>query len=283
MPVSIVHKTSANNKGSCSKYGFYLNKENEEYTKMEQPERQQYFFNQTENKISTVNAIATVDDNNKGKGLKKNQDKYFTLTLNFSHKELQFLAEKASGKKINNVDELNIEQYKKYNEAIREYAREAMNNYSDNFKRNISKNDIAWFAKVEHRRRFKGTDKEVEKGKVNSGELKPGLNSHVHITVSRMHKEYRTSLSPLANSRFSTNKTLNGKQVTSGFDRSNWKQLNEDSFDKMFNYERDIEEKFETMRILKNGSLQEKQAMKQDIERLQKQQLKRENDNEISY
>ena len=27
MPVSIVHKTSADNKVSCSKYGFYLNKE----------------------------------------------------------------------------------------------------------------------------------------------------------------------------------------------------------------------------------------------------------------
>ena len=87
MPVSIVHQTLADNKRSCSKYGYYLNKENEELKKEGQPERQQFFFNQEQNMITTANSISMVDDNNKGKGLAKKQDRYFTLTLNFSKKE----------------------------------------------------------------------------------------------------------------------------------------------------------------------------------------------------
>jgi len=280
MPVSIIHKTSADNKGSSSKYGFYLNKENQEYIKDNQAKRQQFFFNQSDDKISTLNAICMIDDNTKGKGLKTKQDRYFTLTLNFSDKELKHLAEKVSGKRIKNVNELSTQDYIKYNQLIQNYTKQAMKNYADNFNKNLSNKDIVWHAKIEHKRRYKGYEKEVEKGLAKSGELKQGLNSHVHITVSRMHKDYRISLSPLATARNSKN-SLKNKKVQVGFDRSNWKQLNEDSFDKMFSYRRDIKDKYQTLRTLKRGSFEEKEAIKEQINR-SKTQNKKQKSNEIT-
>lgn len=277
MPVTIIHKTSDNNKGSSSKYGFYLNKENSEYVKDGVPEKQNFFFNQNEDKISTVNAISMIDENAKGKGLKKAQDKYFTVTLNFSDKELKHLAKIVSGKDISEVKELTQKEYQEYNKLLREYTKEAMKNYASNFNKGIAKDDIVWHAKVEHKRRYKGYDEEVKRGLSKSGELKSGLNSHVHVTVSRMHKDYRVSLSPLANARNSKNLVLNSKSVKGGFDRSNYKLLNEKSFDEKFGYTRDMEEKFEVVRTLKNGTFQEKQDLKKRIK------IEKQNNNQISY
>ncbi|GAA4273744.1 DUF5712 family protein [Aquimarina gracilis] len=279
MPVSIVHKTSGDNKGSCTKYGFYLNKENQEYIKQNQHERQQFFFNQDNDKISTIKAIDMIDTNAKGKGLRKNVDRYFTLTINLSEKELKHIAKLVSGKEIRDVKDLNQEEYKKYNQAIRSYSRKCMMNYAKNFNKNITYKDISWFAKVEHQRRYKGYEDEVIKGKEKSGAIKPGLQTHVHITVSRMHKYQRINLSPRTNARKSDKLTLNGIKRSGGFDRSNWKQLNEDSFDKMFGYSRSLEEKFETHRILKNGCIEEQIAMKSLIEK----ENQRDNINQISY
>jgi len=272
MPVSIVHPTSSDNKGSCSKYGHYLNKENQELKKEGQGHRQQFFFNQDQNMLTTLKAISMVDDNNKNKGLAKKQDRYFTLTLNFSQREQQHLASTLAKRPIENVDELNAKEYENYNEVIKLFARQAMKNYAANFKKDIDEKQIVWFAKIEHKRRYKGTDKEVVIGRAKSGEPKKGLQTHVHITVSRMHKDYRINLSPMANARSSENLVLNGRKVKGGFDRSNWKQLNEDSFDKMFEYKRSLEEKFENMRTLKHGKLEEKLALKAEIQR-EKQQI----------
>ena len=265
MPVSIVHQTSSDNKGSCSKYGHYLNKENKELRKEGNGHRQQFFFNQDQNMITTVKAISMVDDNNKNKGLAKKQDKYFTLTLNFSQNEQEHLASTFAKRPIENVEELNAKEYENYNEVIKLFTRQAMRNYAANFKKDIDEKQVVWFAKIEHKRRYKGTDKEVIVGRAKSGEPKKGLQTHVHITVSRMHKDYRINLSPLANARSSENLVLNGRKVRGGFDRSNWKQLNEDSFDKMFQYKRGLEEKFETLRKLKHGTLEEKRVLKAEI------------------
>ena len=97
-----------------------------------------------------------------------------------------------------------------------------------------------------------------------------------------MHQDYRVSLSPLSNARSSKNLVLNGKSIKGGFDRSNYKQMNESTFDEKFNYERDLDEKFETLRELKNGNHQEKEALRQRIE-LEKQQKEKQNNNQISY
>ncbi|WP_191089046.1 DUF5712 family protein, partial [Arenibacter lacus] len=201
----------------------------------------------------------------KNKGLAKKQDRYFTLTLNFSQQEQEHLTSTIAKRPIENVDELNQKEYEHFNEVIKLFARQAMRNYAMNFKKKIKEEEIVWFAKIEHKRRYKGNDKEVKLGKVKSAEPKKGLQTHVHITVSRMHKDHRINLSPLANAKSGQNLVLNGRTVKGGFDRSNWKQLNEDSFDKMFKYKRGLEEKFETLRTLKHGTLEEKLALQQKI------------------
>ena len=63
MPVSIVHTTSQDNKGSCSKYGHYLNKENEVLKKEGLGHRQQFFFDQEQNTLTTIKAIDMIDEN----------------------------------------------------------------------------------------------------------------------------------------------------------------------------------------------------------------------------
>ena len=282
MPVSIVHITTNDNKGSCSKYGFYLNKENEECIKEGRLEDLQPFFSQDKNQLTTMEAISSIDQNAKSKGLRNNQDKYFTLTLNFSKKELAFLAKKVTKRDIKNVSELTNQEFKKYNETLTAYTKQAMKNYADNFNKNINQQQVVWFAKIEHRRRYKGTEKEVLSGKVKSGQQKEGLQSHVHITVSRMHKDYRINLSPLTNARTSKNLVLNGRKVRGGFDRSNWKQLNENSFDSLFKYERQLGEKFETHRTLKLGSLDEKLQLQAQLQEERNRLLKQERNNQKS-
>lgn len=163
------------------------------------------------------------------------------------------------------MDELNQKEYEHYSKVIKLFARQAMKNYAANFKKDIRENQIVWFAKIEHKRRFKGMDKEVQSGRVKSGEPKKGLQTHVHITVSRMHKDHRINLSPLANARSGKDLVLNGRTVKGGFDRSSWKQLNEDSFDKMFKYKRGLQEKFEHLRTLKHGTMEEKLALQNKI------------------
>jgi len=280
MPVSIVHATTEENKGSCSKYGFYLNKENKECIKEGRLEELQPFFNQNKNQLTTIEAISSIDQNAKGKGLRNNQDKYFTLTLNFSKKELAYLAKKVTKRDIKNVSELTNQDFKKYNQLLTKYTKQAMKNYADNFNKNITKEQLVWFAKIEHRRRYKGTEKEVLSGRVKSGLQKEGLQSHVHITVSRMHKDYRINLSPLTNARTSKNLVLNGRKVLGGFDRANWKQLNEDSFDSLFKYERQLDEKFETHRTLKLGSLDEKLQLRTQLQEERRRLIKQEKNNQ---
>lgn len=266
MPVSIVHTTSQDNKGSCSKYGHYLNKENKVLKKEGLGHRQQFFFDQERNTLTTLKAISMVDDNGKNKGLAKKQDRYFTMTLNFSKKELAHLTSTLAKRPIRDIAEMDDRELKDYNEVIRLFTRRAMRNYADNFNKGITEKQLVWFAKIEHRRYYKGTDKEVMVGKAKSGERKEGLQTHVHITVSRMHKEHRINLSPMANARSSKNLVLNGRKVNGGFDRSKWKQRNEDTFDEMFKYQRRLEVKFETLRILKHGTLEEKKVLKMAIQ-----------------
>ncbi|PKV49224.1 hypothetical protein ATE84_1244 [Aquimarina sp. MAR_2010_214] len=260
MPVCIIHKTTADSKGSCSKYTFYLNKENQELIAEKKYDRQQFFFDQHQNKLSSTTAMQKIDQNTRGKGLTRKEDKYFTVTLNFSEKELSYLAEKATGRKgIDNVNQMSKKEFEKYNTNIREYARNAMKNYASNFRNNISKNDIVYFGKTEHKRKYKGTEKEVINGKAKSGELKPGLQSHVHIVVSRSHKEKRIRLSPHRSARNTNNHKLRGRNVpNASFDRMQWVIKNEQSFDRQFKYERSLNEKFEVQYALKNGTPEEK-------------------------
>lgn len=258
----MIHKTTADSKGSCSKYVHYLEKENEQFIKENHPERQQYFFNHDANKIDTIKAIYHIDENTKGKGLKTKEDKYFTLTINYSPKELKHLISKVTDQKITHVDQLSQKEYYQYNDLIKEHVKASMKNYAENFGNGITQKDIKWVAKVEHYRTYKGFEKQVKKGSFKSGDRKPGLHTHCHIVVHRSHATKRIRLSPHRKAKNTTKHQLRGKKVAnSNFHKVEFIKKNEHSFDQMFQYNRSLEEKFTVQNVLKNGQTIEKKTV----------------------
>jgi hypothetical protein len=91
-------------------------------------------------------------------------------------------------------------------EEIRNYTRKIMEIYAANFKgikddKNLKGKDMAYFAKIEFNRYYKGNDDEVKNGSVKQGDKKPGNNLHVHIVVSRKDKSNKYKISPLVKNK----------------------------------------------------------------------------------
>jgi hypothetical protein len=272
MPISKPHSSlGVDNKGSCSNLAVYLEKENEDLDKIIKKttsmndvfhleSRKQVFFTASETNISTIEVISRIDNNKKKLGA--NDAKYFAPTISFSENELKHIAFIASGKReVTSVWELNLKELELYNQLIREYGRKVMDNYALNFNRQDkginTGGDLVYFAKIEHFRKFKGTDKAVLNGKAISGTYKKGLQSHIHVIVSRKDKSQRLKLSPTCNEKL-TERTIGDNKYQVGFDRVKWINMNEKTFDEHFKYSRKELEKFKNQNILKNGSPQEK-------------------------
>lgn len=279
MPICKPHSTlGATNTSSCIDLAMYLEKENHDLDKLlkkvkstkeaiEIENRKQFFFSHSKNTISTNEVISSIDSNIKKLG--KTDAKYFAPTINFSKQELNHIIESITDKKeVKNVWELDAKEYELFNDKIKEYTKLIMTNYAKNFNRENkglkSGNDLVYFAKIEHFRKFKGTDDEVKKGNHKAGDFKPGINSHVHLVVSRKDKTQKLKLTPTTKER-STTRTIGGNTYHVGFDRMKWINMNEKSFDDFFEYNRREREKFINQCILKNGSPKEKEALLKEI------------------
>ncbi len=279
MPISKPHSTlGATNTGSCSKLTLYLDKENQELEKMINKSntiseisllesRKQHFFNSERSGISCIEVIDSIDQNIKKLG--KKDSKYFAPTISFSQLELEYLISIISkGEKVKDVWDLQTDHFNSFNKLVREYIRLVMNNYAKNFNRQekglASGSDLVYFAKIEHFRKFKGTDNDVKEKLVKNDSFKPGLNTHVHIVVSRKDKSQRLKLTPISKERL-TDRKIGKNSYRVGFDRMNWINMNEKTFDKLFKYNRPLKEKFENQYILKNGSPKEKDVLLKQI------------------
>jgi hypothetical protein len=91
----------------------------------------------------------------------------------------------------------------------------------------------------------------VKEGLYKAGDRKEGLQTHVHIVVSRMDESKKIRLSPMANAKSSKN-IINGKEVQIGFDRMKFVQSCEKSFDTNFDYKRLQQHKFSHYHTMKN-------------------------------
>jgi hypothetical protein len=275
MPISKPHSTlGAKNTGSCSLLANYLDKENIEleaiinkqnsFSEIKHfQDRKQDFFNSNRMNISLIDVIDSIDNNKKKLG--KIDAKYYSPTISFSQSELNHLILLATEKKeINDIWKLSSDELKKYDGLLKEYVKKVMDNYADNFNRQNkglkNGNDLVYYAKIEHFRKFKGTDPEVKKGLFKNGDYKPGLNSHAHIIVSRKDKTQSLKLDPTVQER-STQRIIGGNAYQIGFDRMKWTKNNERTFDSFFNYNRMELEKFENQYILKNGSPRERDVV----------------------
>ncbi len=133
-------KTDGNYAQSVVDFVAYLEKENEHL----EPSEMEHFFNQYGEKISAEEVTRVIDKNTAK--LKKREPKFYSITINPSARELKHL------------------QHNK--EALKQYTRRVMKNYAASFNREINGrkvtvDDILYFAKIEHQRTFKGTDKQV--------------------------------------------------------------------------------------------------------------------------
>lgn len=257
-------KNHGNNSGSSSEVFQYLEKENIDKDLLDQ----EAFFSHADDRVSCVRAIHDIDSNKRG--LKEKEAKFFMITVNPSEKEL---------KHINN----DPEKLRAYTRNVMDQYAKNFNREVDG--KPIEGKDLVYFAKIEYNRRYAIDDpkhresyiynqeinKEInqykrdhkifDKKEIKSleakyqrdeagtvilpGNLKPGLNTHVHVIVSRKDRNQRVSLSPLANARSSKNHEVNGKKVQIGFNRKEFVQNCEIQFDKQFAYNREYKEKFE--------------------------------------
>lgn len=126
---------------SSADFSEYLEKENQGLDQ----EDVEHFFNQYGDEIEAKEVVKEIDSNTAK--LKKKEPKFYSITVSPSKYELR---------KLQN----NSEDLKTYTRAI-------MNDYATSFNREINGkpitvDDIKYFAKIEHQRTFKGTDKQVK-------------------------------------------------------------------------------------------------------------------------
>ncbi|MFH4968301.1 DUF5712 family protein [Gaetbulibacter sp. M240] len=242
---------SNGNKGSSMALANYLEKEdlqkeNEAFERGELPMPRTGFFSHKNDGLMKSEVIEEIDNNKKG--LSKNDSKFYAINIAPSEKEQEHILSGITGREIRSISELSKNELERYENILKDYSRKVMDEYAVHFKReNITCGDqLLYFGKIEHERHYKGTELAVKQGIVKSGTNKPGLNSHVHVIVSRKDRDMKLKLSPLANDKGNGKKCItNGKNVQRGFDRNLFNVKAEQLFDKNFNYNRSLNERVE--------------------------------------
>lgn len=232
--INVENSGKGNNKGSCRALVNYLCKENEGKSIHEQ----EHFFSHSQDQINRLKVINSIDNNVSKLG--KADSKFFMLTLNFSEREASHILSDPT--------------------RIRLYTRQVMEAYARNFNKGLQSSDLVWYAKIEYKRTFKGFEPKVRNGIFHQGDQKPGLNTHVHLVISRKDQTQKLKLSPMTNHRKSSTGI-----IKSGFDRMRFKIECEKCFDRVFGYKREHSEYLLVANTLKNGSREEKVYVKQAI------------------
>lgn len=208
-------KGTYNNAGSSRRLCSYL--EHEDMERMEQGIYTEGFFNLTDSNIYKSQVIKDIDSNI-GQ-LLKTDAKFYAIHVSPSEKEL-----KAMG---------STEQEQA--EAMKRYIREVViPEYARNFNKGLSAEDIKFYGKIHFDRDRSNNE----------------LNMHCHLIVSRKDQSNKKKLSPLTNHKNTKKGAIKG-----GFDRTNLFQQVEKGFDKLFSYNRPINESFEYYNTMKNGSI----------------------------
>ena len=219
-------KGTYNNAGSSRRLCNYL--EHEDMKRIEQGIYTEGFFNLTEDNLYKSQVIKDID-NNKAQ-LLKTDAKFYAIHVSPSEQEL---------KRMGNTEQEQAE-------AMKHYIREIfIPEYAKNFNKGLSSEDIKFYGKIHFDR--DRSDNE--------------LNMHCHLIVSRKDQSNKVKISPLTNHRNTKKGVIKG-----GFDRTNLFQQTENGFDKLFNYDRPLDESFEYYNIMKNGSIKEQIQMQERVD-----------------
>lgn len=183
------------------------------------------FFNLTEGNLYKAQVIEDIDTNI-GQ-LLKTDAKFYAIHVSPSEKELKTMGQ--------------TEQEQA--EAMKRYIREVfIPEYAKNFNKGLSADDIKFYGKIHFDRNRSDNE----------------LNMHCHLIVSRKDQSNKKKLSPLTNHKNTKKGAIKG-----GFDRTNLFQRAEAGFDKLFDYQRDLQETFVYCNIMKNGSIKDKLQMQE--------------------
>lgn len=227
-------KGTYNNAGSSRRLADYC--EHEDLERMEQGIYTEGFFNLTDDNIYKSQVIKDIDGNI-GQ-LMKTDAKFYAIHVSPSEKEL---------KAMGNTEQEQVENMKRY---IREVV---IPEYAKNFNKGLSAEDIKFYGKIHFDRDRSDNN----------------LNMHCHLIVSRKDQANKKKLSPLTNHKNTKKGAIKG-----GFDRKKLFRQTEQGFDRLFSYNRPLNESFEYYNTMKNGSISEQlnmqeQQIKQETARIQ--------------
>lgn len=260
---------------SAGDFVTYLEKENQGKSLLEK----EYFFNQYENEIRPYEVIKEIDGNTDR--LKLKEPKYYSITINPSQYELKhihnnpeklraFVREamkdyaSSFNREINrrpiNVDDIKyfakIEHqrtYKGNDVAIREnkvYSNQIT--HLKNQLRKVERGEITGSTRQlenDIKKLIRDAPYKIRGQVVEQGMKKDGLQSHIHIIVSRKDGSNSYSLSP--GSKYKASEVvMHGKTVKRGFERDRFFQNSEKAFDKMFKYNRNYVESYAARKML---------------------------------
>lgn len=207
-----------NNAGSCRQLANYC--EHEDMERIAEGIFVEGFFNLTGDDVTKAEVIQQIDSNI-GQ-LMKTDAKFYAIHVSPSEKELSQMGKSE----------------KEQSEAMKRYIREVfIPAYAHNFNKNLSEKDIKFFGKIHFKRERSDNS----------------LNMHCHLIVSRKDQSNKVKISPLTNHRNTKKGAIKG-----GFDRKTLFQQVETGFDKLFGYQRDLQETFSYCNTMKNGTVAEK-------------------------
>ena len=216
-------KGTYNNAGGSRQLASYM--EHEDLERMEQGIYTESFFNLTNDNIYKSQVVKDIDSNI-GK-LMKTDAKFYAIHVSPSEKELRAMG--------------NTEHEQA--EAMKRYIREVIiPEYAKNFNKGLSAEDIKFYGKIHFSRNRSNNEQ----------------NMHCHLIVSRKDQTNKKKLSPLTNHKNTKKGVIKG-----GFDRKTLFRQTEQGFDKLFGYNRPINESFEYYKTMKSGSISEQLKMQE--------------------
>jgi hypothetical protein len=193
-----------NNKSSAARLGNYLNKE------PSSKQEKGAFFN-AQGDFDKKQMVESIDNN--VKGLTSKDDKFHSLVIAPSAKELEHIGNDHS--------------------KLKAFTIACMEKYAANFNissgKKLTEKDLVWYAIIHQNRAYKGTDLEVLNGERKSGDLKEGLQTHIHVVVSARDIEQKITLNPSTSNR-------------NRFKMTAWFEANQRQFNQQFNFKPDQKE-----------------------------------------
>lgn len=137
----------SDNKGKCTQLVEYLSKESQDVCPY-----YDNFFSQQKDFVTPRTVMHHIDNNHRT--LKRNDDKFYMLSINPSGEEQSHLIEKVTGKKVGEFSELTAGEQEEVLAELKKISRGCMDEYARNFYREKIKSgdDLVWYGRVETER-----------------------------------------------------------------------------------------------------------------------------------